>query len=557
MERLVRIGLVLIALAGWAAFPARAADTDCKPGSFIELGYAGADVQDSEAANDQRGVSPEDWVASGRVFLPLNYFSPSRFELRAEDISQENGRAWARLTLWPATLEADGWQRDDYAWQQSGATLALTPQQSQYYDAKLRFHTGELDNLLVKYEHREFERDALDAAPLAGYMYDRLSAQYNFTVNERVRGQFRQVSNTTEAPRYMGAEQADTLTSLLKLEADLSDDWRLYGKTSLSTVQADYLPDDEMQASDTLLGVRYRPHCDWTFDANFETKQLPTDSTVTSRVEGVDALGASATWTPGGGDRVELGYAHRTLDYAQLHMQDEDLRPLLRSGAQLTQLQTSLVTTSSDVEQDEVYLNSRYQLARRWTLISKVRMLTGDAPGTDLLIAGRPSLYYDDRLQNYHRLEWDANGKDQFAFTHNATESSNSARGGNFDLRYLEGSWARCLGGNKYLTLAVGRTEAELDTPNVSSAYTTDDWSYALTLADDLPAFGYALDWTLTDGSGWEEYNQYAVGADLQLKRLGCGPVGLRVDWFDRNWDTNPLYNTQALEFAVTYKLEF
>ncbi len=123
-------------------------------------------------------------------------------------------------------------------------------------------------------------------------------------------------------------------------------------------------------------------------------------------------------------------------------------------------------------------------------------------------------------------------------------------------MRYLEGSWSRCVGGDSYFTMAVSNTDAAVDAFGIiDGEYNTDDTTYLMGYSDSAPCFDYGLDLALTNGGGSQQYDQLAVGADIECKRLG--PVNLRVDWFDRNYDANPVFDTEALELALSYPISF
>ncbi len=167
---------------------------------FIEIGVTTDDVTGSTDSNAQRGLYPENWLTSGRVRFGGNPLARDRFEVRWQDVSSENGRAWGRLSLWPATLEFDGMILDNYAWNMYSG-LALQHQEISHDDIKLRFHDGELDNMLLRYETREYNRDT--PAPLYSFNVNRLTYQYNFNLGcDSVKGSLRQVATAIDAAAY-------------------------------------------------------------------------------------------------------------------------------------------------------------------------------------------------------------------------------------------------------------------------------------------------------------------------------------------------------------------
>jgi len=520
---------------------------------YIEIGVAGSDVTDSSESNDQRGYYPEDWLTSGRVTFNGAGLTGDRFELRWQDISSENGRAWGRLSVWPATLSFNGSIIDSYAWNMYN-DLTLQHQQISHDDVKLRFHDGELDNMLLRFEHRDYDRD--DPNPLSSFEYQRLSYQYNFNLGcDDVKGSFRQVATSIDAPRT-GTTSGETDSSILKLDARLSDTTSLYGRGTYSQFNYDNLPDDEFYGTDYTVGLKIKPHPMWELRTDYRAKEYPDDNTVPSHVENFDAYSASVAYLPGCGDRLEAGYRRSCFDYAQLHMQDPATRTLLRGTAQVTPGDIAGSYSSLSPRQDETWFNAYWSVTDRLTTLSKVSYTNTDGPGTDLVVLNSSSLFYDERWKYSTSWSYDVNGNDLLSVAYSGTNAIDDGRDREFDSRYIEGSWSRCTGGNSYLTLAVSNADASLDTFGlVSDMYTTTDTTYLVNFTDSVPDFDYGLDLAVTNGSGEHDYDQLAAGADLTFRSLG--PVNLSVGWFDRNYDTYPVFDTEALEFALSYRIEF
>jgi hypothetical protein len=519
--------------------------------SYVEIGVIANDLSGSQDSYEQQGLYPVDWMTSGRLHWPGGDYARERFEVRWDDISSDNGRAWGRLSIWPATLEFDGYIRDNYAWNLY-SDRDLQRQETTYDDLKLRFHKGELDNMSLRYESREFNRDG--TAPLYSYGYDRLDYKYNFNLGgDEVRGSFRQVATATDTPRTGAAGEIDS--SILKVDAKLSDEVSLYGKGTYTAYDFDNLADATFDSSDYTVGLSYRPDCDWTINADYRTKDNPDANTVSSHVSGLDAYGAKVTYLPGCGNRIEVGYQHRNVDYLQLNMQDPAISSLIRGIAQVTPHDVAAATTALSPEQDEVWTSFHWSVTDRLTTDTRVSFTDGDMPGTDLVAVNSNSLFFDQRLKRSSNWYYDVNGNDQLALLYSASESSNSARGADFDMQHVEGSWSRCTGGDGYVTFAVSNTDTTLDSLSAGTGYTTDDTTYVAGYTDSCECFDFGLDLALTDGRGSEDYEQLAAGADLNIKRFG--PVDLRFDWFDRSDSNYTVFDTEAFEVSMTYRIDF
>jgi len=134
-------------------------------------------------------------------------------------------------------------------------------------------------------------------------------------------------------------------------------------------------------------------------------------------------------------------------------------------------------------------------------------------------------------------------------------EVSNGDRNSSFDQSYLEGSWTHCVASGRYLSLAYRDSSASLNVGGVAEAYTTDDKTYVATYSEDQDCFSYALNLSVSDGSGAEEYQQTGAGADLKFKSLG--PVGMTIDWYDRSYTNFDGLDASALTVGLNYRIEF
>lgn len=562
-------GLVVGALAALLLTPAAFAgqysggdDCDqCAPcaadyggGDYVEIGGAGSDVTDSSESNDQRGVYPEGWLTSGRLNLNGHGLTADRFELSWQDINSETGRVWSRLSVWPATFEYDGSLMDSNAWHLTTDDLELQHQEVTHQDLKLRYHKGEFDNMRLRYESREYQRD--DITPLRTFDYRRLSYQYNFDLGcDNVTGSFRQVATAIDAPRT-GATNGESDSSMLKLDARLSDTTSFYGRGTYTRFNFDNLPDDDFTGTDYTVGLKVKPNPQWEVRADYRSRDYPDDNTIPSHVAGADAYTAAVKYTPGCGDMVELGYRRSCIDYDQLHMQDPAAGPLLRGTAAITPGDVAGSVSRLTPSQDEAWVNLNWSMNDRVTTLSKVSYINSDTPGSDLVGIGSQPLFYDERWKYSTNWSYEVTGRDLLSVAYSGTNSFNDGRDGEFNTRYVEGSWSRCTGGDGYLTLAVSNADANLDFFGVlNDAHTTTDTTYLASYADSAPCFDYGLNLSLTDGSGTHDYQQFGAGVDLTCRRTG--PVKLSVDWFDRSYDTYPVLDTQALEVALSYRFEF
>jgi hypothetical protein len=562
------ITIVVLALAGALVLAGAALAAGCPycsdgcdfccfepgTGNWIEAtGYVN-DVDDLEEPPLYTwGVYPADCSTSGRLHYSTDYLSRSRFELRWQDLTSDTLRGWGRIAVFPLTIEGDEFFYDGYTWDHYQDETALQFQARDFYDYKLRFHDGELDNMLLRYEGGDYQR--AEGARLTDYEFKRLTYQYNFDLAcGRIRGQLRQTATSSQRPR-LGPGDYVTDQSMLKLDAKLSDEWSAYGRGSYTNYDYEDLPDDEFDSHKYTLGLRYRPDLKWEFDVSYGTRDYATDNVISSHADSSESYGFALNYAPCGGSWYEAGYRHTSFDYTQLHVQDPALKPQLRSGAVLTQGDVVNSVTAWTPEQDEFYAGGTHRFSDRLTGTGRVSYFTGDMPGSDLVEAASPSLFFDERVTGLGTLTYDYDSRNQFSLSGYNQESNNTERESDFAMSYIEGSWTRCVTENGFLTLGVRDTRLDLSTTFVEDEYTTDDMSYMVGFSHELNDFSYAVDFTLTDATGSDEYEQTAAGMDLRLKSLG--PIGIRVDWFDRDYAAFPEFNSEALEVGLSYTLKF
>lgn len=500
------------------------------------------------------GTYPRSWTTSGRVHFSREFFSRNRFELRWQDANNETGRGWTRLSVYPVTIEGNAWDYDGYAWDHYQDTPALQFQERYARDVTLRIHKGELDNMVLRYEGGQYKREP-GGARLTDYEFRRLTYQYNFDLaGGDIRGQVRQTATSSKRPRS-GPGDYLTDTSRLKLDAKLSDEWSAYGRGSYTSYDYEDLPDSEFNGNDYKVGLRYSPDAEWKFDVSYGAKDYPVDNVISSHVDQSHNYGVAVDYSPCGGNWYQVGYRHTSFDYTQLNVQDSTLKPMLRSGASLTPGDITNYITAWTPEKDEFYASGTHHFSDKLTGTGRVSYVTGDMPGTDLVDAGSANLLYDQQVTGLGTLTYDADRRNQFALSGYNQAAKNGDRDGTFSMQYVEGSWTRCVVDNGFLTLGLRRTNLDLSTMFVEDPYTTDDTSYMLNFAHELERFSYGVDFTYTNGSGVDPYDQTKAGMDVKLKDFG--PIGLRVDWFDRNYAGIPEFDSQALEVGVTYKIKF
>lgn len=522
--------------------------TDYDTDNYIEVGATVENVTGNEDASDQRGEYPDNWLTSGRINIPKDCWNKNRFEVRWQDISSEDGRLWSRVGLWPMTLGYSGYILNNFGWVM-GNDLTLAKQKETYDDLKLRWHRGFLDNGLLRYEQRELTSDE------DPFKYKRLGYSHNFNINcGKVLGTASQTGTAFKDPTH-GVTNGIIDTSALRLDAKLDDRWALFGRGTVSMYDYDNLPDNQMQATDFTIGASYKPACDWELKADFRTTESPSDNTVSSHVEGSNSFGAVLSYAPGCDKRAEAGFRHRSVDYVQLHMQDPVAAALLRGTTIVTPADIAAATSRLTPDLDEMWVSGRWKLSDKLIADGRASLTDAKDPGTDLVAAGSPTLFYNRRLDRTLNLYYDVNGNDQLALLYNINESSNNDRGGDFDMRYLQGSWSRAICAGGYFALAVSNSDASLDRDVVGGDFTTNDMTYAANFKRELDKVDYGLNLSFTDGTGLDHYRQTAVGGDLALKCLG--PLSLRVDWYDREYEAHDTLSFKSMEMALRYHLEF
>lgn len=526
---------------------------DCDgSGNFIDVALHNSDVTDNQRSFNQYGQYPIDWAASGKLHLG-DACSKARYELRFWDLTTEDGRAWSRLALYPVTLEGNYLKLSGRAWQAFTADPTYAAQDEEFSDLKLRVHQGEFDNMLLSYENREFDREA--GASLQDFSVRRLAYQWNFdTPGRRLRGQVRHTNSSFDAPR-VGADGNTVDTTALKLDACLSDEFSAYGNLAVSTYKYDNLPDDSLSGNDYKLGLRYNPAPEWQLDASYRSKASPDDNTVSSHVQGLSETTLALDYQPCGGMSLEAGYKHREVDYASLNMHDAAVSALLHGSSAVTPADVAAATTVSSPVINQSWVDFRKTLTRDLYFRTRLEFSDGDSPGTELVAAGSPGLFYQKQLVRTHGLSYSLDGCNQFELNVQSQESSNDDRGSDFDLQYLEGSWLHSFDSGGSLTLGWRSTESDLVSTGVPGGYTTDDVTYIANWQDDWDDFSYGLNLSVSDGTGAEEYTQTGAGASFRFKEA-C-PLGFRVDWYDRSYKNLPAFDASALSFGVDYRIDF
>ena len=525
-----------------------------QPGaSYVVFGAAAEDVSGTTQANGLRGAYPNGWYVSSRLFAAGGPYNRQRYELRLQDTGSENGRGWGRIAVWPLSVELNSSRRDDYAWDLHGLSPELPRQRTDYRSAQLRWHKGEAQNMQLRYEGRKIDRQG--GTLLRDLEYRRLGYQYNFSVGGTgVRGQYCQVNTEVDAPR-IGVSSGKIDTSTVRLEAPFGDKLTAYGTGSVAHFSFDNLLDSSMDTTDYTTGLRYRPSCDWEFSADYRHKENPSSNAVSSHSDGFCRLAATAVYTPGCGNRIEAGYNCQKTNYFQLHMQDPSVRSLLHGTAQVTPADVAAVTSNYLPRTHNAWAGFRWQLSDRLSADGRLDYHFGSPPLTDLVQEGSASLFPDKRLDASTDWNYEVSDKDTLGLKLNQQNSSWNDRDSSFDLLSVSGTWTRDLGGPGLMTLALSNSTSSLSAPDVTDTYASDNTSYVVTLYNEHPIVDYTLDFAYTNSTGAERYTQTAVGADIGPR---CIPdLGLRVDWFDRNYKTITGLNTTALEVGVTYKLRF
>lgn len=551
MRYAIAIILITWLISGlvWAAD-----DEDSSDGtaSYIDIAAVVDNIEHDEEMSEWRGFSADDWAVGLRWLHPDEALVRERFELRLWDVQRHNGRGWGRFSAWPATLEFEAMLFNSFAWDLYGNQADLVEQEHAYDKMAIRFHDTLLENMQFNYYARIFNREK--SGLLDDYSMHRLGYVYRFDLwDGQTTGLFKISSTETDNER-LGLEDLQYVTSLIRAESKLGDYFTLYTRDTYTTYNYEHMVEDSFDSADMTLGLRWKPNKTWTLDANYNYADRPDDNTVSTHVEDSSAFAVKATYFADPGKRIEAGFRHREIDMLRLNLDNPGTRDLLRSGSVISPDNISDALGSLSVDQDEWWVRLRWKFFERLDVDSKVNYRNSDFPGTTVGTTGN-SLLYDEQLSHINRLTYDVNGNDQLSFVWHMQESSNGERGGDFDMRYLEGAWSRSFGGDSYFNLAVSNTEADLDTTGIVNDYTTCDTTYALNIGDRWRDLDWNFDANYTDGNDIEEYDQFGLGADFNLERWG--PLNFRVDWWNRNYDARDAFDSEAVEVSVTYRIFF
>ena len=218
--------LILALLATLACVaPASAQESDgescvvCVPDdgttNWMDIGGVLESVDGSEASNEQRGVLGSTFLTSGRLHLPKDYWKKNRFEVRWQDITDRTGRVWGRVALYPFTIESNNFLLKNSKWD-NDVPLGLIDQEVASDDIKVRWHRGELDNMLVRYQKLEYNYPDV---PDTSVQLSRLGVAHNFTLGGgRVVGSWSQTGTNITSP--------ETGVTRTLLTSPLSRRWR-------------------------------------------------------------------------------------------------------------------------------------------------------------------------------------------------------------------------------------------------------------------------------------------------------------------------------------------
>ena len=529
----------------------------CEPdhgtSNYVEFGFLFRDLEGSEDSFNQYGHYPRDWMSSGRYNSSDMYCLRSRFEARWQDVSQDDGRMWSRLVLWPLTLESDSAIISGRAWDSFGTEPSLVPQQVAMDDLRLRIHHRDLESLALRYER--FELDRKTPGMYGDLTVQRLGSTYNFELGRiDTRGQLRQTATVIDT-KVPGASGSINHTNL-KLDTQLTDDVSAYSRLGYSAYEYDNQPDSEFAGADWTLGMRYQPECDWEFRAEYRTRENPDDNIVSSHTQGFAEYGMAVGYYPGSGGTFEAGYKLRKVDYARLNMQDSTVFSLLRQPSALTPADVASAVNIFTPEMDIFWLDIKRNLSDELRFTTRVDYLEGDMPTSQLVSAGSPSLFFDKQLSRSHGLSYMVDDRNQLDLNIYGQESVNSDRDSSNDQSFAEGIWSYRVDSCSMFSLAYRNTESNFDIPGITAGdYTTDDKTYAATYGQDFEDTDYTLNVALSEGSGAQDYEQTSAGAGIHFKRLG--PLGLRLDWYKRNYTNFPGFDSDDLTVAVDYRIKF
>ncbi|MCB1218678.1 hypothetical protein KDL44_14940 [bacterium] len=520
--------------------------------NFIEIGVTSSEISDNEDSFNQFGVYPEDWYTSGRLNSSDLYCLRSRFEARWQDVSQDTGRAWGRITLWPLVVQSDSTLLSGRAWDAFGTEPALVPYEWGNDRVGLRYHHREFDNMALNYQRLETSHDATTA--LHDLKVERLGYRWNLDIiGIDTMAQVTQRATTidTTLPGASGSIEQ----TRVKLDATLSDELSAYGRINYEKYEYDEQPDSEFAGADLTFGMRYQPDCDWTFGAEYRNSEEPDDNVVSSHVQNMTEYGFSAAYYPGHGNSYEAGYKLRSMDYAKLDMQNGSVFNLLRSSSVITPADVAPAVSIFSPEYDVIWFDMKQNLSDRLRFKTRFDYEAGSTPGTELVSVGSTSLFFDKQLTRSHGLSWNIDDTNDFDFNMYGQESRNGGRDSSTNMTYAEGVWVHRIDGCSQFSLALRDTRSELDIPGIDDEYSTDDKTYAATYGQTLENHDYSLNFAMSDGSGAENYSQTSAGAEVRFKRYG--PLGLRLDWFRRSYDNYPGLDSDAVSIAVDYRIKF
>lgn len=524
---------------------------DAGTDNWATIGAVLVDTSGSRDSYDQYGTNPDGFLTSGRFHTKAGYDAWDRVEARWQDVHADGGRSWVRIALWPVTLEMSSALISGRAWDSFGADPALVKQEATMDKARLRLHRGEFKRMELAYERFNLNRN--DPTLLDDLTVNRMSYRYNFKLGglDTV-GQVRQIGTSidTDVPGATGRINQ----TKVKLDSQLDDHLAAYTRIDYSAYDYDGLPDHEFAGADWTVGVRYIPADCWGVTAEMRTKENPDDNTVSSHVRNLFEMGLAVNYAACG-NSYEVGYQARRLDYFRLNMQDPVVFSLLRQPSAITPGQVGNAVDILTPTQDRYWLDVRQKLGDDLTFTTRMDFSGGDQPGTDLVATASPSLFYDEQLSRRHGLSYAPDCENQFEISVSGQESLNTERDSHFNQNYIEGSWLHRLDACSSFTLAWRTTDVSLTAPTFDgSLYTTDDRTYVATYGHNQNDFDYTLNLSLSDGSGAQQYTQTGAGASIRFKDV---PLGLRVDWLDRDYTTFPGLNGDGLSLAIDYRFTF
>lgn len=568
------IGLTLLAGLLLLTIPAMASDAcsscgssrgncgpSCEPdfdsGNYLSIGPVAIDGEGSRGSFNQYGHYPTDWLTSGRFHTNNNLCERDRMELRWQDVSHDDGRAWGRawgrIAMWPLTFEGDSVHISGRAWNAHGADPEYVSQEVVWDKYKLRFHDDLLENVQAHYERFEVNRNIEDQ--LHDFTVQRFGYQYNFDIfGLDTRGQLRQTATVIDTKIPGASGNVDN--TRIKLDANLSDEVSAYSNLGITTFTYNEQPDNSAVGADWTVGMKYRPDPLWLLNAEMKTRENPDDNIVSSHVQNSAEYGLSLGYFPCNGNTYEAGYKVRQLDYAQLNMRDPGVAGLLRGSSVVRPGDVAPAVSILTPDFNVYWLDVKHNLSDDLRFTTRIDYQAGDTPGTELVTAGSPSLFFDEQLSRSHGLSYTVDDRNQLDLNIQGQESVNGDRESSNELVYAEGMWSHRIDLRSTIALAYRDTRTDLSAPGFTGGdYTTDDTTYAATFAQDLKNHNYDINLAVSEGSGSEVYTQTSAGAGIRFKRMG--PLGLRLDWYKRNYSNFPAFDSDALTVAVDYRINF